>query len=489
MALALKENASFIIVQLSEAKDILYVGFIRKLAGGGMQYDLKRFRLPEITVKSLDGLVELQTAASNNYSKTPILTLNDLNSLESECQTAHLKVRDELEVLISPYLEHLHEYLHVEPKQEEAKLEENPGPGQGQGGKPGQKPAAPKEAPKRPDPKAGKRDQPVEEKGPTTKSGIETVVLLVEESYMLLPFEFLKVLEAVPVLSKDYSLQVHHRRMLGLASEGVQQPLSGKKTQYIAYDLKKVEGENDEDISEIQFSSVVRCLKERSSLELQGVNSNVKTPSIGNWQLMIREAEGLIYYANRSFLNLISPPTLLDLANSWKVKLFVVSDRVNPIKKFIKKSEPLEKEQEQVALSQLPRLTLALLTMLGSSTILCNKGTVHPEQNLEIMYDTLSKMTGDGSSISAALAYARKGRKLNKTTEGKLVKALSQRKEDAGTKAAEEKGGKEGKDKNAGSHKKPVVQDQGEEVLEAYNYLAQSHYCVVGVPSLRLTHN
>lgn len=474
-------NTAYICLQLSEGGSELFVGFVRRSENDKYVYDCRKFKLSETTAGKLDQLIEQQAGAVSNYYKTPLLTKIDQKTLQDECSQIMAKVRRDMENVFTDYLQHLNEFINVEPVVETPE-EVNTSPG----GKPAAQKA--KDAGKKAEPRGGnKKDVALTPEVLTpSKSGIEHIVMFIDERYILLPFQLLPIVKEVPLVSKDYSLQAYTKRMETMSSENGGENLSLKKTQYIAYDFKDPEGELDEKNAPIKFSSLTDALKSSYNVSLQGVNSSQRIPSLGNWQLSLRESDTLIYYGNKPFLHLLSPAMLLDLVNTCRVRCFIVSDRINPIKKHIAKFDSLDEDQDLVLIKEMPKLSLALLTIMGAAVIVYNQGPIDPEYNLEILYGIIGGITntagGSNQSFAKALAENRGGRKtLLMEGNSKPVGPMGYPRAATEQPVQPAKGG--GKAQPTQTNKdKP----HGEEGYEEYPEIMVSQYSVLGVGSTRL---
>lgn len=72
-------------------------------------------------------------------------------------------------------------------------------------------------------------------------------------------------------------------------------------------------------------------------------------------------------------------------------------DRINPLKKFVKKYSPIHADHEKTPIVELPKLVLAIKTLLGASTVVANTFSIDPLANLdylELFMDTLGKNNG-----------------------------------------------------------------------------------------------
>lgn len=474
-------NTAYLSIQLSEEGSEIFIGFVRRCENDKYVYDCRKFKLLETTAGKLDYLIEQQAGAVSNYYKTPLLTKADQNALQEECSHIMAKVRNDMESIFGVYLQHLDEFINLEPPVESPE-EVNTSPG----GKPAAQKA--KDAGKKPDPKGGnKKDVGIShEVLVPSKSGIDHIVMFVDERYILLPFQLLPLVKDVPLISKDYSLQTYTKRIETMSAENGGENLSLNKTQYIAYDFKDAEGELDEARSPIKFSSMMDALKSSNNVSLQGVNSNQRIPSLGNWQLSLRESDTLIYYGNKPFLHLLSPAMLLDLVNTCRTRCFMISDRINPIKKHIAKFDSLDEDQDLVMIKEMPKLSLALLTIMGAAVIVYNQGPIDPEYNLEIFYGILGGITNTAGvanqSFSKALAEHRAGRKtLLIPGNDKPVGPAGYPRASVEHPVQATKGGAKAQPAHIQKDK-----PQGEEGYEEYSEIMISQYSILGVGSTRL---
>lgn len=536
----LNPNTGVVSIQLSEDLSILYVGFAKKSAPDSDKpvfFECRKFKLPEASISLLSDLNTRLNNALVNYYKTPILTQADMKALQQDCQKETAAVKKDLEIFMAPYLLFLDEHINKEPPADPAAEEVMNTGGKQNQGKPGAGPAQP---PKKTDPKAaqaGKKDGSValpQEQLVPTKGGLESVVLLLDNRFLFLPFEQLEIFKDAPIVSKDYSIQAYTKRMTSLTAEAGAEVVSLKKTHFIAYDFKDLVESADSQAAApgkadntpkdlvltasgnpacpIQFNSILNGLKDQFSVSLQGVNSNQRIPSIGNWQVSFREADTLIYFGSKPFLHQLSPMTLLDLANSCKVKQFWINDRLNPLKKYIKKHDSVDENSDSssIPVKDTPKLTYALLTLLGASVILQNRGTILPEYNSEMLFGVLSGMLGDNKmSLGSALNHARKGRKLIGTTSRTGSKILigplaAAKKDESGAKdgtsaAPGQKDAAGGPKKPAPGQTAPGAQNPGQagkkgpeeagtqqaEQYEPYLDIYKEHLSIIGIGGIR----
>jgi len=74
------------------------------------------------------------------------------------------------------------------------------------------------------------------------------------------------------------------------------------------------------------------------------------------------------------------------LIDCYKGKAFLVLDRINPLKKFVKKYSPIHANHERTPIVELPKLVLAIKTLLGASTVVANTFSINPQTQSYLNY-------------------------------------------------------------------------------------------------------
>jgi len=174
----------------------------------------------------------------------------------------------------------------------------------------------------------------------------------------------------------------------------------------------------------------------------------------------------------------------------------LVLDRINPLKKFVKKYSPIHANHERTPIVELPKLVLAIKTLLGASTVVANTFSIDPLANLdylELFMDTMGKNNGyigevqkkflepkeyyvteDGERIEAA-ALAQHSVTNDKTTKTDSKQAKNTK---SSTNPREE----------SGSGKQLVVipdMDKLEKRTEERMLIQKNNYIVFGVPFVK----
>ena len=138
-------------------------------------------------------------------------------------------------------------------------------------------------------------------------------------------------------------------------------------------------------------------LSKTSNIKIEGICSSDRIPSLGEWQRFLTTGSMYLYYGSTSVLNLIAPNELLELIDCYKGKATVIIDKINPLKRFVRKYSPIHADHEKTPINELPKLVMGLMTLLGSSSIITNTFSIDPLVNteyLDIFLDTMGKNNG-----------------------------------------------------------------------------------------------
>ena len=171
--------------------------------------------------------------------------------------------------------------------------------------------------------------------------------------------------------------------------------LNGQQSSAAARYTSRTGGEGDlEQISEeqkideakyLQLSYLFKRLQAQGLPALNGCNSSERMPSMGDWIQALENSSIFMYYGNSTMMNIISPSSLIDTVDKATPRAVVILDRINPLKKIIKKFNPIEKDLDVLPLAEFPKKNLVVSTILGASYSICNKVSVNPEVNLEFL--------------------------------------------------------------------------------------------------------
>jgi len=212
----------------------MYVGFLHVNKAGEFKYHVQKIYLYEKDQNFLKNLKTMLTNIKSTMQKTPLTTEADYVKIEKDCEATYVRAVELFNRFCQSFTSKLNDIIN--PKIEEVK-EEAPQPEVT--GKKGAKDAGAKSGAA---PKGGKGEPGIFTSSlPTPTSGIESVVLLVDERFSVLPWEKLEVFSKVPAISRDYSLNIFAKRLrnIGFKSETNNSPGIGKdKIKYTSYEFK-----------------------------------------------------------------------------------------------------------------------------------------------------------------------------------------------------------------------------------------------------------
>ena len=148
--------------------------------------------------------------------KTPITIEEDLINLENDAEEEITRIIRDLDIFFEPMITALNDFINPVLKSEEEELLLQQ---QQVAGKPGQKGGPPPKAAQakpvgKPGGKAAAGELAAYESNlPLPTSGIESLVLLIDNRIESLPFESLNVFSKIPVLARDFNLHIHMQRL------------------------------------------------------------------------------------------------------------------------------------------------------------------------------------------------------------------------------------------------------------------------------------
>ena len=164
---------------------------------------------------------------------------------------------------------------------------------------------------------------------------------------------------------------------------------------YIAYDMKTPEGKEFEDefsnnnglekYKKLNIGPLIKNFEESSKISAEGICSDSRIPSLGEWQDLLSFSSLFLYYGSDPLLNLISPGEFLELIHCYEGQAVVIFDRINPLKKIVRKYSPIHANHENTPIIELPKLHMSIMTLLGASVILTNTFSIDPIVNVNFL--------------------------------------------------------------------------------------------------------
>ena len=134
---------------------------------------------------------------------------------------------------------------------------------------------------------------------------------------------------------------------------------------------------------------------------MEGVSSNDRIPSIGDYKKYLNDAGYLQIYGSLDFLNHIRMPVLLESCGVAKAKLLIIADHLNYEKSLINKFIPLSNDISMNSIDDEMKLLKAVASLLDVNLIK-NLWGMNKERNGRIMTN-LYKNLGAGHYLGACL--------------------------------------------------------------------------------------
>mmetsp|Transcript_23218 Transcript_23218/g.22770 ORF Transcript_23218/g.22770 Transcript_23218/m.22770 type:complete len:220 (+) Transcript_23218:2026-2685(+) len=198
---------------------MLYYGFMQISKERKISYYMSKVTLSDVMREKLFQVVENLAQNKIALQKTPITIQEDLDNLEKEGEDEINVMMRDLEAFFYPLTEALDPLINPVLKSEEEDLAVQQ---QNVGGKAPPK----KEEKKAPPAKAAPKGKPgagelaaFESNLPLPTSGIESLIILVDDRIDSLPLEHLNMFAKVPVVARDFNLHMYMQRLKALGHQ------------------------------------------------------------------------------------------------------------------------------------------------------------------------------------------------------------------------------------------------------------------------------
>lgn len=179
----LPKNSAYVIFEINQPMDEVYIGFCRIQAEKPKPiYSVKKFKMTKDVLMKLNYILSEQKNIAGMLYKTPILTEEEAHKLEEEKNRQYEGLMEEFIEIMEPFFSHLDTYINQRPDSSKEEEEE-----ESQAVIKDQKDATTN---KKPPPAKGAKgaqaqNTPVADfKLKTTTSGIESMILLVDERFI-----------------------------------------------------------------------------------------------------------------------------------------------------------------------------------------------------------------------------------------------------------------------------------------------------------------
>ena len=387
----LPSNSGYVIVQMPLNKEFIYFGAMFLDKNREAKYHIQKEYLTERKLQLLNDYIDRLNFMKSKLQTTPITTDEDMTNLEQSLNEKYCELLEEFETFCTFFTKHLDPIIN--PLQKEETIESQPQQQQA-GGKGG------KEPPKQQD--KGKKAVPGELAAfisnlSTPTSGIESLVLLIDERLSTLPWEKLQVFSKIPAISRDFSLNIHAKRLKNVGFNAQANNSTGipkNNIKYMAYEFKPFKSQGAVNYPQVE-GIMKRAESKIPGAKFEGVSTSYRIPSLGEWQQQMSNGSMLLYYGNPSLLHLLTPKLLITSADICKAKGFVIFDRIAAKREALETFTSLDPEPEKTLINEQPLKTVKLLTMMGSSFTMINQWPVKPEESLKAMESFLTVAGGD----------------------------------------------------------------------------------------------
>lgn len=384
----LPHSSGYLILQFSSNMQSLYVGFCKIDKDHKFDYFLTKLTLSDSIIDELNEITEKIKALHSYMYKTPITIQEDLDIIEKDAEEELLAIITQSEEFLKPVFSQLDEWINPTIHEAEGEGEDAPPVDTGKKGKDAGKA----------DPKKGAKDElpKYESNLPLPSSGIESMVLLLDSRLSSLPVEACEIFKKIPVMTRDFSLNMYTNRLTNLGHKAElhnNQGIAKDGMTYI-YDVP----------SNIYDTFKTEVVEQQSKIipgsVWKGVDNKDHIPSDGEWQRFFQKSSLFVYFSMTCMLHRYPPEKLAETASIAHSNAAIILDRMNSFKPLVDKDVLTSKhfaEKDQ------PEQTAVLLSILGINSVLINQWAICPEENLRIYQHILKEMGTEGKYIGAAV--------------------------------------------------------------------------------------
>jgi hypothetical protein len=327
----LPSSAGYLIVQLSDDEQYMFCGFMMVSKAREIKYHLTKLHLGNENRAKLLGLVKNLAQSKMTMQKAPITIEEDLVQLEKDSNADIANLLEKLEAFFDPVTEMLDSLINPAADADEPSADDaTKGKAAEKGGKKEEKAA---KAP--PKGKGGGADAALaayESTLPLPASGLESVMLFIDDRIESLPLEALKVFTNVPVVARDFNMHMYLTRLKWLGHDAGLHNNRGIAKEDLAYIIDPPSTLNDK-AKEV-------CKANMPQMMLNSVWNGTfvpaeHEPSPGEWQEKISSSSLFAYYSMTCLLHKFPPHMIADLSIFSQCRAMVIFDRMNSYKTLV----------------------------------------------------------------------------------------------------------------------------------------------------------
>ena len=111
----LPPKSAYLIFELNNSSDELYIGFLRINTPAKNFYTIKKFKLTKQVLNKLQNIQKEQQSIAGMLYKTPLQTEEEAHKMENEQNEKYMEIIKEFNETIAPYFAHIHPLLNEEP--------------------------------------------------------------------------------------------------------------------------------------------------------------------------------------------------------------------------------------------------------------------------------------------------------------------------------------------------------------------------------------
>ncbi|CAD8135763.1 unnamed protein product [Paramecium octaurelia] len=380
----LQQSAGFFIMQMSQNKTCLYLGYLHNTKSP--VYKVQRLPLDSKSHDQMNQMKSNLDQIKNNLIKTPIIQQQDFIKLEDDMEKEYGKYCQEVESFMSFVAQMIDENINTQEEVPPPVIDPKaPPPKKDQGkqtkGKPGKDELAQYES--------------TLEQAP---GKIDTVVLLLDPKFFDYPVEQLSVFYKVAAMSRDFSMSVYVRRLKSVGFQvqlnNSQKGIEKDKLKYLTYDFKT----EDQDLNLDEFNlqkTLTEVQKTTPQLKFEGTFSQSRLASLGELQKYSQTGSSILWYGSPGVLNILSSKVIIDLSEINTSKFWVIFDKMNAKKSLIEKFTSLDPDGEKTHILEQSFKISVFLTLIDVSTILTTQWSPQTVEYLRAFENLIKQLTED----------------------------------------------------------------------------------------------
>ena len=332
----MKENlpgsGGYLILQLSDDEQYLFCGFMTISKDRSVSYFMTKMHLGNENRDKLLTLVKNLAQAKMTMQKAPITIEDDLKNLEKDSNAEIVKLVEQLEAFVDPITHQLNDIINPAISMTEDSQDT------GTKGKAAEKKEEKKKDAGKAPAKGAKTDAALaayESPLPLPTSGLESIVLFIDDRIESLPLESLQVFSKVPVVARDFNVHMYMSRLKWIGHQAELHNNKGISKESLSFivDPPTTLEEKGEQFTKHDLNKLMPGAVWNGTF-----TPKEHQPSPGEWQEKIASSQLFAYFSMTCLLHKFHPALIADLAIFSQCKAMIIFDRMNSYKTLVDRS-------------------------------------------------------------------------------------------------------------------------------------------------------